>query len=113
MTAVLAIYVISLAYLLFELYHTLGAKPMNIHELAAAIATEQERNQQNLERMSDTELFARLGVPLTFAVILAAEHYMVVSELLRRAKEPQFAIPDDWLDTPCPSVGSTKVRIAD
>lgn len=86
---------------------------MTVTELAKAIEAEYGRNKSNLERMTDTELLARLGVPLTMAVILAAEHYMVVAEALRRAKEPQFSIPDNWLDTPCPTVGSTKVRIAD
>lgn len=86
---------------------------MTVNELAAAIEAEYARNKANLERMSDTELLARLGVPLTMAVILAAEHYMVVAEALRRAKEPQFEMPDNWLDTPAPTVGSTKVRIAD
>lgn len=87
---------------------------MTVNELAKAIETEYARNKANLERMTDTELLARLGVPLTMAVILAAEHYMVVAEALRRAKEPQFSMPDNLLDTPTPSVGSeVNVRIAE
>lgn len=82
-----------------------------IQALANEITRETNEQRSRLERMSDTQLMLAMGYPLSIAVVLAAEHYMVVSELLRRAKEPSFELPDDLFDHPTPSAGSEFVNV--
>lgn len=84
---------------------------MTIKEQLVAIAREikdEERHQgEKLATTTDAELLALAGVPLTSCVVLAAEHWMIVQEIMRRADLSGFQVPDD-LFADFPRVGSEK-----
>ena len=102
MTAVLAIYAASLAYIAYEILNSTPEKTMTLRHIADATIASLEDSATEMHNATDAETLDAINELGANNAILG---YMLIRQALIRGM--------DGFDTPCPTVGSTKVRIAD